>query len=91
MQWLIGMFVEQANDKICFIEMFSLINSNTCELITSDMRLENKRENLSSHINMRTHAGTTFDSPVTLTFQLQINARQRPGVHCMFIVYQLWC
>ena len=41
--------------------------------------------NLSSHIDMHTHAGSAFDNCVTLTFALRVNACRGPAVHDVLI------
>jgi len=39
-------------------------------LIRKDNAQEKRLENLSSRIDLQTHAGSAFDNPVTLTFDL---------------------
>jgi len=55
----------------------------------STLMTNNKLENLSSHIDMQTHASSTLDNRVTLTFDLRVNACQVTAMHCtstMFVV-----
>jgi len=40
-------------------------------------------ENLSNPIDMHTHAGSTFNNCMTLTFDLRVNARRATAMYCM--------